>query len=441
MAWDSARDAESLADATEEPDFAEWLPADDAEPAAAEGGDSVSFYFRQIARTRLLKPSDEKRLCEQIEARQQLLAVALLAIPAAAERLSDLAAGVRSRTLDADELLESGTGQKLEAEDVAAAVAALSRARRQSAQLTRLDERLRAPRLTARRRRELAAEREQLLEAMAATMAAVPLRASMIEELAADVTLADDGDRVERVLARLEALRDSKRRLMEANLRLVVSIAKRYRFSTLPLLDLVQEGNLGLMKAVDRFQYRRGFKFSTYATWWIRQAISRAITDTGREIRLPAHVVEALQQIVRTRATLARTLGRDPTVQELSERTRMAPDRLLLIVRAAVPLSSLDAPVSEDLVAGALVPDTTATPEAALLREDMLQRARLALQTLTERERLILELRFGIAENREHSLQEIANGLGLTRERVRQIEKQALQRLRRRHPHLAPHAA
>jgi RNA polymerase primary sigma factor len=227
-------------------------------------------------------------------------------------------------------------------------------------------------------------------------------------------------------------VRDLKARLIEANLRLVVSIAKRYQYADLPLLDLVQEGNLGLMKAVDRFDYRRGFRFSTYATWWIRQAIRQAIADTGRTIRLPVHVVDALNRVGTVRRAFEREHGREPTLRELADRTQIPEDKIKLVSRAGVPPVSLDAPLTGDTAVGELLPDTAAvSPDAALLDEDIRRVVTNGLAALTDRERLVLDLRFGLSQAREHTLAEIANRLGVSKERVRQIERQALTRLRR----------
>ena len=227
-------------------------------------------------------------------------------------------------------------------------------------------------------------------------------------------------------------VRELQRRLTEANLRLVVSIAARYRHHSLSLLDLVQEGNLGLMKAIDRFEYRRGFKFSTYATWWIRQAISRALADTGRTVRLPVHVVEALNQLAKAERALATELDRPPTVQELADRTGIAPDRVVQLSQAGAPVTSLDAPIAESAVFGDLLSDTTTSPEEQVVTRNARLHVRRVLDSLTERERTVLQLRFGIRSERAHTLEETAGRVGLSRERVRQIERQALARLRRR---------
>jgi RNA polymerase primary sigma factor len=295
-----------------------------------------------------------------------------------------------------------------------------------------VDEALAAGRVSARVRGDLQQDAERLLASVTSALRDVPLRPSFIETLAADTVVGLQTRSVERVVLCLEEVRDLKRQLMEANLRLVVSIARRYSHSSLSLLDLVQEGNLGLMKAVDRFQYRRGFKFSTYATWWIRQSITRGIADTGRTIRLPIHVAESLTRIAGARRALIRELDRNPTLEEVAARVHMTVEQVRMALRSGAPLTSLDTPVSDDTVFGHFLADVgTASPDAALFDEDTHRRARLALTSLGERERHVLELRFGIGNGREHTLQEIGDRLGLTRERVRQIETKALTTLRR----------
>jgi RNA polymerase primary sigma factor len=234
-----------------------------------------------------------------------------------------------------------------------------------------------------------------------------------------------------RARRRLEEERELKRRLTEANLRLVVSIAARYRHGSLSLPDLVQEGNIGLMKAVDRFEYQRGFRFSTYATWWIRQAITRALADTGRTVRLPVHVVEALRRLAKAERALSAELDRPPTVQELADRTGLASDRILELWQAGAPVSSLDTPIGDSGSFADLLSDGGASPEERVVARSARHRVRREIGALAAREQAVLRLRFGIQGEREHTLQEIADRIGLSRERVRQIERQALARLRR----------
>ena len=417
----------------EEPDFTVAPDARDTESGGADP-DAVRFYFQQIARVPLLKPREELELCRQIEAAQHRLAAALLLVPPAARRIAELSTAVRKGASSPDALLQSPEGRPLSPSEVTAVLDSLARARRQASALVRVEQSLYLNRLAARRRVDLQRRAARLLGSIEHTMPEVLFRPALIEAMAADVTTGQDDDAIGRVRTCLGEVRDLKSRLMQANLRLVVSIAKRYRHTNLSVLDLVQDGNLGLMKAVDRFQYRRGFKFSTYATWWIRQSITRSIADTGRTIRLPVHVIESLNRVAAARAALARELGRDPTVQEISARTRMRAEKVMLVLRSGAPLTSLDAPVTEDAVFGDFLPDSGAlSPEAPLMEADLLRQVKRALDSLSERERVVLELRYGIVNAREHTLQEISERIGISRERVRQIEQQAMQRVRRQY--------
>ena len=427
-------------------------------PSPAEGEDPVRIYLKEIGKVRLLSARQEVEIGQRIEAGQIKLRGALADIPMAVDRLLTLVDRLRRSEIPLDDVIILPEGGDPSPEQVRPIMAAFARMRRLERESQRLRDSLGVKRRAASTRAHYLKWIAQNRASVRMIVEKLPLKPALIDALVVEVRRLAERMRTARPgveLATLQAqagaarkpllaalaeiekhdrvVRQAKKELMEANLRLVVSVAKRYLGSELSLLDLVQEGNLGLMKAVDRFQYRRGFKFSTYATWWIRQAITRAIADHSRTIRIPVHMVETLNRISRVNRLMVNEMGREPTPEELARRTGVPARKVRLILESSRKPLSLETPIGEDSDLGDFLEDKTAeSPNDSLISQDLTNQVDRALATLSPKEKEILRLRFGIGEEGEHTLEEVGKRFSVTRERIRQIETKALRKLR--HP-------
>ena len=404
--------------------------------------DPVRIYMREMGAVPLLKREEEIVYAKRIEESRNELRRLTLSSPFAVvevlrvvERFKAGKASLRNLMEEAEEELEEGGHEA--SDEVVSKLERLRRRKPESAYkllnevslspniIRRIVKRIvRLEHLIEREESKKGPRKQERAKArIKKIMKRLEMKRSDLKELARRVKVHDFN------------MWEAKQRLIEANLRLVVSIAKRYVNLGLKFSDLIQEGNIGLMKAVDKFDYKKGYKFSTYATWWIRQAITRSIADHGRTIRIPVHMIETINRLLQTSRQLLKELGREPYPEEIAERMDIPIQKVRRILRLMKQTLSLETPIGDDEESslGDFIEDEKSpSPADAAIEKDLSDQTNSVLETLTPREEKVLRMRFGIGEKQDYTLEEVGKVLGVTRERVRQIEAKAIRRLR--HP-------